>query len=314
MTLTVEFARKKAQTYGIDLKKMDYSVQSVDKMLSELLVAFEKYRRLQYGIQYWSEKNKKSYLASHNCSLSGYGRISYKHNNEDFKSITFKQNHDCIMQINNYLMKIPCFGIVHTKRSMTYLKHKKIVEARIIKRPNGDFVLQVVTKFEKQKELSPEDRQKQVGLDINLAHNDFFQLSKKMKPGEKIWSKSVYEKYLVLDDKSRRLQHYLTTEGHRFDNSRTTKRIKERPARVRVKNSNLLDSWQLQKAMKFSINYPILAMERLDSFTIRICRRNKDYWLRKNTNHKLATFQPASFRKMMEYIYQDDGHLLLRGR
>lgn len=101
-----------------------------------------------------------------------------------------------------------------------------------------------------------------------------------MKPGEKIWSKSVYEKYLVLDDKSRRLQHYLTTEGHRFDNSRTTKRIKE----------------------------------QLDSFTIRICRRNKDYWLRKNTNHKLATFQPVSFRKMMEYIYQDDGHLLLRGR
>lgn len=111
-----------------------------------------------------------------------------------------------------------------------------------------------------------------------------------MKPGEKIWSKSVYEKYLVLDDKSRRLQHYLTTEGHRFDNSRTTKRIKEQPARVRAKNSNLLDSWQLQKAMEFGINYPILAMERLDSFTIRICRRNKDYWLRKNTNHKLATF------------------------
>ena len=158
MTLTVEFARKKAQVHGIDLKKMDYSVQSVDKMLSKLLVTFEKYRRLQYGIQYWSEKNKKSYLASHNCSLSGYGRISYKHNNEDFKSITFKQNHDCIKQINNYLMKIPCFGIVHTKRSMTYLKHKKIVEARIIKRPNGDFVLQVVAKFEKQKELLPEDR------------------------------------------------------------------------------------------------------------------------------------------------------------
>ena len=72
-----------------------------------------------------------------------------------------------------------------------------------------------------------------------------------------------------------------------------------------------IDAWQLQKAKEFSTNYPILAMEQLGSFTMRISRRNKDYWLRKNTNHKLATFQPTSFRKMMEYIYQDDGHLLL---
>ena len=52
-------------------------------------------------------------------------------------------------------------------------------------------------------------------------------------------------------------------------------------------------------------------MEQLDSFTMRMSRRSKDYWLRKNTNHKRASFQPTSFRKMMEYIYQDDGHLLL---
>ena len=58
----VEFARKKARIHDVDLKKMDYSVQSVDKMISELLVAFEKYRRQQYGIQYWSEKNKLNYL------------------------------------------------------------------------------------------------------------------------------------------------------------------------------------------------------------------------------------------------------------
>ena len=307
----VEFARKKVRVHGIDLKKMDYSVQSIDKMVSELLVAFEKYRRQQYGIQYWSEKNKLNFLTTHNCSLSGYGRISYKHNNEDFKSVTFKQNHNRIDRINNYLMKVPYFGIVHTKRSMIHLKHKKIVEARIIKRSNGDFVLQVVTKFEKQKELSPKDRQKLVGLDINLAHNYFFQLSKKMKSSEKTWSKSVYEKYLVLDDKARRLQHYLTSKGHRFDGSQTTRRIKGQLARIRARNANLLDAWQLQKAKEFSHKYPILAMEQLDSFTMRMSRRSKDYWLRKNTNHKLATFQPTSFKKMMEYIYQDDGHLLL---
>lgn len=307
----VDFARSKAGKHDINLKKMDYSVQSIDKMLAELLVAFETYRRKQYGVKYWSEKNKKRYLAQHNCSLSGYGRISYKHCADKISSATFKQNHDCILLINNYLMKIPFFGTVHTKRSMTHLKHKKIIEARIIKRPNGDFVLQAVVKFEKKKDLPLDARKNIVGLDVNLAHNEFFQLSADMTLNEKTWPKKVHESYLDLDDKARRLQHYLTSKGHRFDGSTTTQRIQKRLAKVKAKNANIIGSWQLQRAKEFSNKYPILAMEQLDAFTMRLSRRSKDYWLRKNTNRKLATFQPATFRKMMEYIYQDDGHLLL---
>ena len=307
----VVFARIQAKKHSIDLKKLDYSVQSIDKMLSELLVAFAKYRRLQYSVQYWSDKSKHNYLASHNCSLSGYGRLNYRHDNNEFKSATFKQNHDQIKQINNYVMKVPFFGRVHTKRSMTHLKYKKILETRIIKRSNGDFVLQVVTKFTKSKNLSTTDAKKMVGLDVNLAHNDFFQLSVPMKASDKTWSKPVYQAYLDLDDKARRLQHYLTRVGHRFDDSRTTKRIQRQLARVKAKSANIIDQWQLRKAKEFSQQYPVLAMEQLDTFTMRLSKHSKDYWLKKHTNHKLATIQPASFRKMMEYVYQDEGHLLL---
>lgn len=75
--------------------------------------------------------------------------------------------------------------------------------------------------------------------------------------------------------------------------------------------ANIIDNWQLDCAKQFSKQYPILAMEQLNSFTMRISKRSKDYKLRKNTNHKLATVQPTSFRKMMETVYQNTGHLLL---
>lgn len=307
-TKLVNFARIQAKKHNLDLKEMDYNVQSIGKMLIELIVAFQMYQRLQYGIKYWSEKHKKKYLSDHNCGLSGYGRINYKHENAEIRSATFQQD---IKLLGNYTIKIPYFGKLHTKRSMTKLKHKKIVEVRIIRRSNGDFVLQAVTKFKDKKNLSLDKRDNLVGLDINLANNDFFQLSKEMKFSEKTWPREVSKKYFALDDKSRRLQHYLNSKNHYNNSSRTTKKVKRQLQRIKAKNANILDTWELKKAKEFSDKYPILAMEQLNSFTMRVSKRNKNYWLRKNTNHKLATFQPTTFRRMMEYIYQNDGHLLL---
>ncbi|MCT7858985.1 MAG: hypothetical protein AAG971_11020 [Lactobacillus crispatus] len=48
-----------------------------------------------------------------------------------------------------------------------------------------------------------------------------------------------------------------------------------------VETERIVYQRRKQKAKEFSINYPILAMEQLDSFTMRICRRNKDYWAKK---------------------------------
>ncbi|MCG4778812.1 transposase, partial [Eggerthella lenta] len=49
----------------------------------------------------------------------------------------------------------------------------------------------------------------------------------------------------------------------------------------------------------------------LHSFDIRVSKRAKNYKMRKNINHKLAMLQPSTFRKQMEYIYQDRHGLLL---
>lgn len=302
------FARKQALKHDIDLKKMDYSSQSIDKALDELYIAFNKYRKAQMKIKYWSEKEKKRYLKKHDCSLSGYGRICYKHSDSEITSVTFKQNHNRIDLIDNYRFKLPYFGIVRSTKSLTNLKHKDIQEARILLRANGDFELQVVTKFEKQKNLSKDSRKDLVGLDVNMANNEFFAFSNKNVVS---WPKKIEKKYNELDNKYRILQNYVTAHNHGKDGSRATKLVKSRIAKIKAKMANIIDNWQLECAKQFSHQYPILAMEQLNSFTMRISKRSKDYKLKKNTNHKLATIQPTAFRKIMETVYQNDGHLLL---
>lgn len=58
----ITFARIQALQHHIDLKKMDYSVQSIDKMLMELITNFAKYRHLQYQTKYWSMTKRAKYL------------------------------------------------------------------------------------------------------------------------------------------------------------------------------------------------------------------------------------------------------------
>ena len=79
--------------------------------------------------------------------------------------------------MNNYCLKVPYFGKIKSEESLTAFKHKKIVEAKIIKRREHDYELQVVTKFEEQRQITKEMVKQAVGLDVNLKDNHFFVLS-----------------------------------------------------------------------------------------------------------------------------------------
>ena len=70
-----------------------------------------------------------------------------------------------------------------------------------------------------------------------------------------------------------------------------------------------MDNWELQMAKQLSVEHIVLAMEQLNSFDLRMSKRyNKKF--RNNTNNKLAKVQPTTFRKIMENVYENDGHLL----
>lgn len=320
----IAYARKKAEMHGFNLKKLDYSVQSIDKLLMSLIDNFARYRTMQSHIKYWKPQNRQLYLANHNCNLSGYGRISYKHDASDIKSLHFKQqihhNKDGSIKdqritiINNYTIKLPFLGIVHTKQSIVCFKKQRICEICVKRYSNGKFELQIVVPFQKRKHLAKALLKQKVGLDVNLANDQFFCFSTGQVD---TWSKDIKSKVKEMDSKCRHLQkqiNSLTLTKNCKNNGNQSLKVKilrHSLARYKVKLASVIDQWQLDMAKKYAQRFPILAMERLKPFNMRLSKRYKNKQMRKNTNHKLAVIHPAKFLKQMETAYENAGSLLL---
>lgn len=313
-----QFARNRLKKlHNYDLKKDDYSVQSIDKMLMELIIAFDRYRKYQFKVTHWSNVQKQKYLVKHNCNLTGYGRINYKHDLNDIHSVTFKQqvHHDKdtkevtdkrINLINNYTVKIPYFGEIHTKESLTTFKHKDIAEVTILKRNNGDYELQLKYKFEKQKHLKPETLTDVIGLDVNSANNELYVFSDRTVDG---LPNKLINKLKLLDKRQRNYQHYLDIHNHNRANKYY--QIKHTQDKLKAKMSNLITRQQWILAKKYAKKYPVLVMEELHSFNMRVSKRLKDKYKRKNINHKLALVKPATFKAQMINAFEDYGSLLI---
>lgn len=302
--------------HEFDLKKLDYSVQSIDKYLAELLTAFRKYRKAQYKvINYWSDKGKRKYLNTHDCNLTGYYRISYKHDLNEIKSATFKQQRHynknkslsffAIELLDNHTIKIPYFGIVHTKRSMNHVTNKQIVEVKIVKHSNNDFILHVVIKFVKNKNLTKTELTDPRSMDLNSKDNQFFYFDTNQIYS---WSNHFNNRLKKLDWQYRQLSTQLNQYDKGRDCSNKSERVIQKIDYLKAKISNLVKNWQLNMAKQFASKYPVLIVENLQTFKMRLSKRSK---IHKLVNHKLAIVQPGTFIKQLSTVYQNQGKLLI---
>lgn len=311
------------ERHGFDLtktaktKRYKLNIQAIDKMYEQLIVNFNESRKKQRNIRYdGSSKARAKYIKTHHKRLDCYGRIKYKHDLNEIGSITLKKNGNRIKLINNYWLKVPVFGKIHAKQSMAGLQKQKIMEARVLKRPNGDFVLQVVIEKSCQRRLTKTDRDQAAGVDVNLKDNQFFAYSNKSAALPATWKPEIERKYQLLDQEARQIQNYLMINEHRKDGSYKTRQLKQRQAKVKAKASFLIDQWQLSIVKEWAKQIPILVMEDLDTFSLRITDRysRKERNLAKHTNYKLAKLKPYELRKTAEYVYQNEGRLLIEVR
>lgn len=311
----IKYARFKMKQQHI--KYYDYSVQSLDVYLMELIIAFDKYRKGQYKIKYfWSLKNKTNYLKTHTTTLAGFGRIAYKHQLPDKYAITFKQQvhhnqdgslKDCrINLLNNYTIKVPYLGKIHTVQSMTLLKNEQIVQAKIKHFSDQTYELHVVIKKQFDKHLA--NQLQPHGVDVNSAQNKIFAFDTGRVDQ---FPKQLYKHLSDLDWRYRELQDYLKRHNNGQDTSLKTKQYRKRQAHIKVKISNIVTNWHLIKAKQFAKEFPFLCAEDLHSFTMRISKRYKDKYKRKNINHKLALIKPTTFKQQLITAYENAGSLLL---
>ena len=293
-------------------KKAIFDRQSVDLFSESTVRIFNEYRKKQRRVWHWSDKNKEKYLNTHKCNLSGYGRIAFQHDPKHFKTISLKQNGTrAIYIIDNHHIKIPYFKVIHTKQSLKELAGKKIVEAQVRQRKPGQYELHITTQEEIKRQTTKELFEHAVGGDINSKNDEFFCFS----DGHLIkWDPEVKKRYKDWDKKSRAWQKYINT--HQYDDNFNLKQAKIQKQRCETKKANIMVDWYRQKVVQELVKrYPVLVMERLHTFGLRISRYKKSKLPNKvcrNINNKLNNvLRPTTFLSILIDAYQKAGQTLI---
>ena len=293
-------------------KEIFFDRQSTDLFCETVIRNFNEYRKKQIKVQHWSKANVKRYLANHNCTLSGYGRLSYQHDYSHFKTILFKANSgQSVKLVDDHHIKVPYFKLLHIKQSMKNLEGQKIVEAQVKQRKSGSYVLQVTIQKVVIKDTTKDQFDNAVGGDINSKNDEFFCFS----DGFLIkWDPTVRARYKAVDKQGRQLQKYI--KKHQHDDNYQLKVAKHLKQRCDAKKKNIMVDWYRQIVAPLLIKrYPVLVMERLHAMGLRISRYKKGKIptkMRKNINNKLNNVvRPNTFLNILIDAYQKAGQTLI---
>lgn len=293
-------------------KGVIFDRQGINLFIESIVRIFNEYRKKQRKVQHWSDKNKERYLNTHKCNLFGYGRIAFQHDYDHFKTLSFKQNGTrAIYIIDDHHIKIPYFKVIHTKQSLKDLAEEKIVEAQVRQRKPGQYELHITTKKDIDRQITPELFNQAVGGDINSKNDEFFCFS----DGYLIkWDPEVKRRYKEWDKKSRACQKYITK--HMFDNDLKLAQAKREKQRCEAKKANIMIDWYRQTVVPTLVKrYPVLVMERLHSFGLRISRYKQGKLpnkARRNINNKLNNVvRPTTFLSILIDAYQKAGQTLI---
>lgn len=288
-----------------------YDRQSVDLFIEQIMRNFAGYRTKQRQVKYWSAKKQKEYLENHNCNLTGYGRLTFQHEWDHFKTILFAQNGTKAIYCDNdrHHVKIPHFGHLQVKENTDQIRDKKIIAAKV-KQKGSKYVLQISVQKKVKRHFTKAMLKQAVGGDINTAKDEFFIFS----DGFQItWNKNVKKRFLKWNKISKKAQAYI--KHHQHDNSSLLAEMKKRKAHADHKKQQIMIDWYRQDVVPVIVKrYPLLVMERLNGMGFRISKYKKNIVkkMRKNINKKFNdVLKPNMFLNILADAYQAAGQTLI---
>lgn len=291
--------------------KGKYNSHSLNKLLESLIVCFSTYRVKQKRAMKWSNRKIKRYEHTHRCSIKGYGRLTYPHEDDHFKTLVFKRENRSGRIIDSHHVQIPYFGVLHIKQNLDDLFSKKIVEFKVQQTRNDSFILQIGYEFKNKRLITKQDIKQIVGADINSKDDKIIALSNGI-----IYTLpySIKEKYDYLDRESRKLQSKITNLMKIGRRNKIYHQLQFKRSKIEYKKIQIIDNWECEVAKDLASKYPVLAIERLQSSEITIKKYKKDMIskVRKNINFKWNFIvRPYTFRQHIEDAYRNSGGLLI---
>lgn len=291
--------------------KGKYNSHSLNKLLESLIVCFSTYRVKQERASEWSDRRIKRYEHTHQCSIRGYGRLTYPHENDHFKTLVFKKENRSGRIIDSHHIQIPYFGVLHIKQNLDSLLQKKLVEFKVQQTKNNAFILQIGYEFKNKRRITKQDIKQIVGADINSKDDKIITLS-----DGTVYTlpNTIKEEYDYLDRKCRQLQAKITNLIKIGRRNKLYRQLQFKKSKIEYKRIQIIDNWEREIAKELANKYPVLAIERLQSSGITIKKYKKDMVqkVRKNINFKWNFIvRPYTFRQHIEDAYRNSGGLLI---
>lgn len=291
--------------------KGKYNSHSLNKLIELLIVCFKIYRDKQQKAGNWSDKTIERYEKVHKCSIKGYGRLTYPHDDDHFKTLIFKVEKGTGRIIDDHHIKIPYFGVLTVKQNLNKLKDKKLVELKVQQTRNKKYILQISYKFNNERYVTKEDLKYTVGLDINSKDNKILALSNGI-----VYTlpKEIEQRYKQLDKSDRELQSQINQLIKQQRKNKLYQELLFKQTNIENKKVQIIDNWERAVAKELASKYPVLAMERLQSEGIVISKYKKNIRskVRRNINKKWnSIIRPFSFRQHIEDAYRNAGGILI---
>ena len=307
------YAIKEMQKHEPGVKKSKlmfyFDSQSILKLYEELITNFLMYRRKQYQL-YSDPAGPYGYIGDKHKNPRSYGRISFVHDDQHFKTLLFKANGGQSVKIlNQFTIKVPKLGKIHLKQALASLKNKKISEVQVQEYRPGKFQVNIIWQHTVVKDVSADELNKTnpkiLSTDWNMHADRIFVHN---HGDNDILPAKIDSRLKQIDQKLRHLDNLL--DGHRKDDNRRVTLLSVQEQNLYNKKSNIVKQWMINTVKSWlSTGHDIFPIENLSSFTMRLA--GKSSRKNRNINKKLAQQMPGMFKKVCESLIPDAGKLLI---
>jgi transposase, IS605 orfB family len=272
-----------------DIKKTGIHSQAAQEFIGQIIRNFIMYRKT-YLIprSKWSDEAKAQYKVKNGKAWYRAGALKFKDQNETTDVLTLPNNSTIKFPDRNCLY-IQSIGHVMVNYDLSNLEPSDIAQVKFRIRGNGDAEVQLVISYEVERK----EAETATGYDWGMHENTVWTSN----TGEKInLENALLEELKVLERQIQDLDTQM--KNHRKGTSKY-KKLEKKRQKLYAKHTHKRENQFRHDAIKMLEGTDVIALENLDSFTMR--RQGKTSAKNKGFNSKLSVLSPY---KQIQFIKQ----------
>lgn len=292
-------------------QKIGLHSQAAQNFLITMLTNFGEYRKVLKLAAKMSPEDKEAYRNNRDGNNPNHrswyrkGSLNYLRNGASHKTVSLPDNGQ-IEIVSAHWIKIQDYGVIQVVENIKALASTKIVTAKIKRKNDGSYELQLVLKDQ------PDRKQpvNMIGADWNMKDDKIFHTSADEKIYLNPTTAALTDRYAVIINKLKRQRN--KQKAFLRPNCRRLQRLNDRIRYYNVRRANLLTENYRQMARQMFANYDLIAIEQLDAKEMRKEKANWSRAANHGKNRRLAKIKPYEIDQLLKQVADREGKTLLK--